>query len=69
MRARRGIRFVVFEDAAGEWRWHLRAGNGRLVACSGEGFKRKANAVKSARWVRASEPVIVSGDFEGPEIG
>lgn len=36
-------KFEVFQDAAGEWRWRLKAGNGRIVA-SGEGYKTEAGA-------------------------
>jgi len=40
-------RFEVFQDAKGEWRWHLRAVNGRILACSGEGFKEQRKCKKS----------------------
>ena len=36
--------FEIYRDAAGEWRWRLVAGNGRIVADSGEGYSRKASA-------------------------
>ena len=35
------LSFRVFEDGAGEWRWHLRSANGRVVADSGEGYATK----------------------------
>lgn len=38
--------YHVFPDAKGEWRWHLRARNGRIVACSGEGYKRQRDCVR-----------------------
>ena len=31
----------MYKDSKGEWRWRLKASNGRIVATSGEGFKRK----------------------------
>lgn len=37
-------KYEVYEDGAGEWRWRLKAVNGRTVA-SGEGYKRKAGAL------------------------
>jgi len=40
---------VVFEDAAGEWRWQARAANHRIIATSGEGFTRLSDAVRAAR--------------------
>lgn len=36
--------FHVYRDAAGEYRWQLRAPNGRIVADGGEGYKRRAGA-------------------------
>lgn len=33
--------FQTFKDRKGEWRWRLRARNGKIVASAGEGFKRK----------------------------
>lgn len=32
----------LYEDKAGEWRWRLKASNGRIVAIGGEGFSRKS---------------------------
>lgn len=31
----------VFKDKHGEWRWRLIARNQKIVACSGEGYKRR----------------------------
>jgi len=33
--------FTIFRDSKKEWRWRLTAKNGREIACSGEGYKRK----------------------------
>lgn len=33
----------IFEDAQGEWRWHVQAANGEIVA-EGESYTRKADA-------------------------
>jgi len=38
--------FVIFKDHRGEWRWSLRARNGRKVADSGEGYQRRGQAKK-----------------------
>lgn len=32
------MRFVIYSDKRGEWRWRLVARNGRIVADSGEGY-------------------------------
>lgn len=38
----------VYLDTAGEWRWRRRAGNGRIVADSGEGYVDRDNATRAA---------------------
>lgn len=37
-------RFEVYRDQGGNWRWRLRARNGRIVADSAEGYASKRNA-------------------------
>jgi uncharacterized protein YegP (UPF0339 family) len=37
----------VYKDEAGEWRWRVIAGNGEIVASSGEGFKRLDMAARA----------------------
>ena len=36
-----------YEDAAGEWRWRLKAANGQIIATSGEGYNSKSNAERA----------------------
>lgn len=36
--------FEIYPDTAGDWRWRLRAANGRIVADSAEGYASKRNA-------------------------
>jgi uncharacterized protein YegP (UPF0339 family) len=50
-----------YEDAAGEWRWRLKAANGQIIATSGEGYDSKSNAD------RAIDTVIYA--FAECEIG
>lgn len=45
--------YELFQDEAGRWRWHLRAGNGRLVCTSGEAFATRSNAERAVHQVRA----------------
>lgn len=53
------MKFVIYEDKAGEWRWRLRAGNNRLVADSGEGYKTQAGCRRAVERLR-QEPLIYS---------
>lgn len=47
-----GERSVEFyEDAGGEWRWRLWHRNGRIMADSGEGYKRRSGAIKAYKVV------------------
>lgn len=39
------MKFHIYRDKKREWRWRLVARNGRNVATSGEGYKRKASAL------------------------
>lgn len=43
-------RFVeVYKDQGGLWRWRLISRNGRIVATSGEGYRRERWAIRMAR--------------------
>ena len=56
----------MYPDDAGEYRWHLKASNGRIVADSGEGYTRESDCfsaigkfktkVGSAKLVRHPTP-------------
>ncbi len=39
--------FEIYRDTGGDWRWRLRARNGRIVADSAEGYASRRN-VKAA---------------------
>ncbi len=58
------MRIIVFEDAAGEWRWHAKERKGRIMADSGEGYASKSNAKRAAtrfqRLIADAEIVIES---------
>lgn len=43
------MRVVIYKDKAHEWRWHIFANNGRMIANAGEGYKGKAGAIKGLR--------------------
>ena len=38
--------FTIFKDKKREWRWDLRSRNGRIIADSAEGYKRKSQVTK-----------------------
>jgi uncharacterized protein YegP (UPF0339 family) len=46
------MKFEIYADASGQYRWRLVAANGQNIASSGESFASKANAVRAAENVR-----------------
>ena len=53
--------FQVYEDVGGEWRWRLVAGNGRIIAASGEGYRDKQDCLHGIELVKDSKEVRVEG--------
>lgn len=49
------MKFVVYRDAAGEYRWRLVASNGKVVA-SGEGYKNKADCLSTIASIQKNSP-------------
>lgn len=45
--------FHVYEDKASEWRWRLKAANGRIIADSGEGYHDRGDCIHSIELVRS----------------
>jgi uncharacterized protein YegP (UPF0339 family) len=53
--------FRVYEDAAGEWRWRLVAGNERITAESGEGYRDRRDCLHGIELVKDSKDARVEG--------
>ncbi|MCJ2008976.1 YegP family protein [Methylobacterium sp. J-092] len=53
------MRFEIYRDALGHWRWRLRAQNGNVVADSGEGYVRREDCEHGIALVRQSETAKV----------
>ncbi len=47
-------KFELYRDRALEWRWRLKAANGRIVADSGEGYSTQSNARRAAENARSN---------------
>lgn len=48
-----GLKFEVYKDTRGGFRWRLKAGNGKTIAVSGEAYKAKAdcrNGIELIKW-------------------
>jgi uncharacterized protein YegP (UPF0339 family) len=48
-------KFEIIKDKRGEYRFHLKAGNGEIVASS-EGYKTKASALNGIESVKKNAP-------------
>jgi uncharacterized protein len=40
------MKFIIYKDIKGEYRWTLKARNGKKIADSAEGYKTKTHAKK-----------------------
>jgi uncharacterized protein len=52
------MKFIVYKDSAGEWRWTLRARNGRKVADGAEGYKRQKSITDMLAKINPAFPII-----------
>ena len=46
------MKFVIYADSSGKYRWRLVSGNGQTVASSGEAFDSKSNTRRAAENVK-----------------
>ena len=57
------MKFQVFEDKAGEYRWRLRANNNQIIASSAEGYVNKSDAFHGIDLVKAVNPATSVEDI------
>ena len=48
------MRFELYRDSAGGWRWRLRSQNGNVVADSAEGYVRREDCEHGIALVKGS---------------
>ena len=60
----RHAKLQIYRDGRREWRWRLRASNGRVVADSGEGYRRRVSALHAINRVRS----MLIGDVPVVEV-
>ena len=51
--------YYYFKDQQGEWRWLLKAGNGRLIATSGETYEDEHECLYDIELVKGSSASMV----------
>lgn len=49
-------KFELYKDKAGEYRWRLRASNGKIIADSGEGYSAKRDCEHGIDLVKREAP-------------
>jgi len=54
----------IYRDGRREWRWRLKASNGRILADSGEGYRRRASIYEAVGRVKS----ILAGDVPVMEV-
>src|SRR5262245_17664850 len=47
------LKFEVYQDKAKEYRWRLKAANGKILATAGQGYKAKADCVHGIERIQA----------------
>jgi uncharacterized protein YegP (UPF0339 family) len=48
------MKFEIYKDRAGNWRWRLRSRNNKIVAVSSESYTRKEAALASIDLVQGT---------------
>ena len=46
------MKFEIYADSGGNYRWRLVSSNGQTIATSGESFSSKSNATRAAENIR-----------------
>lgn len=46
------MKFEVYYDVSNDWRWRLRATNGKIIATSGEGYENKGDCEHEIRKIK-----------------
>jgi len=58
------LKFEVFQDAAKEFRWRLKAGNGEILATAGQGYKAKADCTKGVERIKTEADKLAFEVYE-----
>jgi uncharacterized protein YegP (UPF0339 family) len=51
------MKFHIYKDAHGEWRWRLKSANGRIIADSSEGYSSKQSCKDGIELVKKATVV------------
>lgn len=60
------MKFTVYQDSNGGWRWRLRAKNGRIVADSAEGYRSRRHCAGMCKRINPAFRVVCEGPYISP---
>jgi len=58
------LKFEIYQDAAKEFRWRLKAGNGEILATGGQGYKAKADCQKGVERIKSEADKLTFEVYE-----
>ena len=59
---KQSVRYHVFKDGNGAWRWRLAAANGKIIASSGDAYKALESCLSAINLVKSSTDAEVTQD-------
>jgi uncharacterized protein YegP (UPF0339 family) len=59
------LNYHIYKDATGEWRWHLIASSGRIIADSAQGYESEQACIEDINRVKDSANAPVFRDNAG----
>jgi uncharacterized protein YegP (UPF0339 family) len=62
------MNYYYFKDYKGEWRWVLKAANGRIIAASGAGYEAKQECLYDIELVKGSSGCLVKEQDGAGEV-
>ena len=54
------MKFETYVDSRIEWRWRLKADNGKIIADSGEGYKNYTDCLHAIDLVKSTQVEILT---------
>jgi uncharacterized protein YegP (UPF0339 family) len=58
----------IYKDAKGEFRWRLRARNGRIIADSAEGYKQRADLIAAIKLLSTAGAAFYGAAIEQQKV-
>lgn len=60
--------FTIYQDKSSNWRWQLKADNGKIMADSGESYVSEYNAVRAAKRCKELVPTAPIKRVDGTTL-